>query len=75
MKVLTGQFYSTCFYASAAWLHGKNSYKDVRKLNAVHYRSLRIANKDYKRKLSRAKLDEDGRARDLLPGQGSNALQ
>jgi len=63
MKVLTSQFYSTCFYASAAWLHGKNSYKYIRKLNAIHYRSLRIANKDYKRKLSRAKLDEDGRAR------------
>jgi len=39
MKVLTCQFYSVCFYASAAWLHGQNCYKDLRKLNAVHYRS------------------------------------
>jgi len=63
LKVLTSQFYGACFYGSAAWLHGNNSYKDIRKINAVYYRSLRIAKRDFKRKLSRSKLDEMGRAR------------
>jgi len=63
LKVLTSQFYSVCFYASAAWLHGQNSYKDLRKLNAIYYRSLRIAMQDYRRKMSRSKLDELGRMR------------
>jgi len=57
LKVLTSQFYGACFYGSAAWLHGNNSYKDIRKINAVYYRSLRIAKRDFKRKLSRSKLD------------------
>jgi len=63
LKVLTCQFYSACLYASAAWLHGANPYKDVRWINAVYYRSLRIAQKDYKMKLSRTKLDELARVR------------
>jgi len=63
MKVLTCQFHITCYYASAAWLHGGNSFRDIRWLNALHYRSLRIAHSDYSRKLSRAKLDECGRMR------------
>jgi len=38
-------------------------YKDIRKINAVYYRSLRIAKRDFKRKHLRSKLDEMGRTR------------
>jgi len=62
LKVLTSQYYGTCFYGCNVWM-AKNTYKDVRRLNALHYRSLRIVAKDYKRIMSRQKLDEIGRAR------------
>jgi len=63
LKVLTAQYYSTCFYGASVWLNGQNSYLDLRKINAMHYRSLRIAAKDYKRVQSRATLDSLGRTR------------
>jgi len=44
-------------------LNGQNSYLDLRKINAMHYRSLRIAARDFKRNLNRATLDMLGRAR------------
>jgi len=66
LKVLRCQFYSACFYAFAVWLHGINPYKDIRRINAVYYRSLRIASKDYKKKLPKSKLDELGRARPTM---------
>jgi len=63
IKVLTSQFLGVCFYGCNVWLNGQNGYHDVRKLNALHYRSLRIAAKDYRRKLKRSQLDEIGRSR------------
>lgn len=63
LKVLTCQYYSTCFYGCGAWLHGDTSYADIRKLNALHYRSLRIATQDYRKLMSRASLDLLGRSR------------
>jgi len=63
IKVLTSQFFGVCFYGCNVWLNGQNSYQDIRKLNALHYRSLRIAVKDYRRKLKRSQLDGIGRVR------------
>jgi len=57
------KYYISVFYASPACLNGHNNFKDVRKLNALHFRSLRVACKDYSKKLSRAQLDQMGRAR------------
>jgi len=51
---------SSLVYASTGATYG---YQDVRKLNTLHYRSLQIAVKDYRRKLKRCQLDEIGRAR------------
>jgi len=63
MKVLTSQFYSMCFYGCAAWLFELTCFKDVRRLNSVHFRSLRIATRDFKRTQHRSDLDRLGRAR------------
>jgi len=69
LKVMTSQFYGKCFYGAPVWLNGMNSFADLRKLNAMHYRSLRIARKDYKCNISRATLDRMGRARPSVWGQ------
>lgn len=63
LKVMTTQYYSCCFYGSPVWLNGSNPYADLRRLNALHYRSLRIAVRDYKRRVPRSELDLLGRAR------------
>jgi len=62
IKVMTCQFYSTVYYGCEVWLQN-NTFNDLRRLNALHYRSLRIVAKDYKRRMHRADLDEIGRAR------------
>jgi hypothetical protein len=61
LQVLTSQYYSTCFYASPAWLGWHTRRMDVRKLNSLHYRLLRTVVRDWKQEISRSKLDEIGR--------------
>jgi len=61
--VLTNQFYSTIYYGCPIWLNDTNTFSDIRRLNAVHFRALRIAVKDYKRRYKRTELDLLGRAR------------
>jgi len=63
MKVLTCQYYGKCFYGCLVWLNGTNGFMDLRKLNALHYRALRVAKNNFKKKISRADLDVLGRAR------------
>jgi len=46
------------------WM-ARNSYKDVRRLNKLHYGALRIVAKDYRQTMSRQTLDEIGRARPI----------
>lgn len=58
--VLTSQLFGVCFNGCNVWLTGQNSYHDVRKLNALHYRSLQSAVMDYRRKLKRYQLDKIG---------------
>jgi len=62
-KVMSSQYYGMCFYGSTVWLNGTNSFLDIRKMNTLHYRALRIAKNDFKRKLSRAELDLIGGSR------------
>jgi len=63
LKVMTTQYYGRCFYGGLAWLNGTNSFLDLRKINALHYRALRIAKRDFKRVIRRSELDLMGRAR------------
>jgi len=65
LKVLTSQFFSTCFYGCQAWLSDITSYRDKRRLTSLHFRSLRIAVRDHRRLLHRAELDKLGRTRPL----------
>lgn len=66
MKVVTCQFFGAFYFGCLAWLNPNTSYKNIRRLNAIHFRVLRIAKRDYKCKLSRATLDAIGRARPTI---------
>jgi hypothetical protein len=63
LQVLTSQYYSTCYYANQVWLGSHTRMIDIRKLNGLHYKLLRIATKDWKNRTPRSVLDEVGRAR------------
>ena len=63
LKILTSQYYGTCYYACQSWLGAHTRKKDIRKLDSMRYRLLRIAKHDYKRRMGRVKLDKAGRAR------------
>jgi len=45
-----GPYGTTCYCGISIWLNGSNHYYDIRGVNALHYRSLRIAAKDFKKK-------------------------
>jgi len=63
LRVVTSQFYSVCLYGCAAWLNDTTNFKDIRRLNSIHYRVLRIAVQDYRRIMPRRELDQLGRTR------------
>jgi len=63
LKVMTCQFYSSVYYGCETWLNNTTSFNDLRKLNSLHYRALRIATRDFKRTNRRSELDTLGRAR------------
>ena len=51
------------YYGCQAWLGRHTRHMDLRKLNGMHYRLLRIVKMDWKQKIKRHVLDEIGRAR------------
>lgn len=57
------------FYGSRLWLNGMNSFADLRRLNALHYRSLRKARRDFNGTISKSTLDMTVRARPSVWGQ------
>jgi len=59
-KVCSGRFRSGQGPSLLAWLSENSYFKDIRRLNSVHYR---VAVKDYKRRRHRWELDGLGRAR------------
>jgi len=63
LKVLTSQYYGTCYYACQAWLGTHTLKMDLRKLNAMHYKLLRITTGDWKSRTPREVLDDLGRVR------------
>lgn len=73
MKVLTSQYYGSCYYASQAWLGPHTKKMDLRKLNSLHYKLLRVCVYDWKNKVSRSELDLLGRARPSLWAKYSTA--
>jgi len=60
---MTSQFYSTVYYGCEVWLNNTTYFNDLRRLNSLHYRALRIACRDFKHRKRRSELDLLGRAR------------
>jgi hypothetical protein len=63
LKVLTSQYYGTCYYANQVWLGPHTRKSDLKKLNSMHYKLLRISTNDYKNRTPRSELDNLGRAK------------
>jgi len=57
MKVVTSQFFGTLYYAAPVWLNSELKESQWNRLNSIHYRVIRAAIKDYKRKVPRAVLN------------------
>jgi len=57
LKVVTSQYYGTCYYAGPVWLNDNLTYLSWKKLSSQHYRAIRAAVKDHKRRLPKALLD------------------
>ena len=63
LKVLTSQYYGSCYYANQAWLSTHTKKMDLRKLNSLHYKLLSVSFFDWKNKIPRSTLDLPGLAR------------
>jgi len=63
IKATTSQYYGLVYYGSQVWLGQHTPVSQLRRLNSLHYKLLRIAVQDWKRKSSRSDLDEIGRVR------------
>jgi hypothetical protein len=66
MPVLTSQYYGMTYYASQVWLGPHTKRIDIKKLNSLHYKLLRIAINDWRNKTSKKELDLLGRAKPML---------
>jgi len=62
LKVLTSQYYGICYYGSQVWLGNHTRKMDLKKVESIHYRLLRIAKRDYKNNIKRCELDNIGHA-------------
>jgi len=69
LKATTSQFYGLLYYGSQVWLGPHTKISDVRRLNSVHYKTLRVVENDWKKKKKRADLDKLGRAKPSLWGK------
>jgi len=58
LKIATAQLYSILYYASPVWLNRTLSASYWTKIRSLHYRILRGAIKDYKKKVTRPRLDK-----------------
>jgi len=69
LNAVTSQFYGLMYYGCQVWLGPHTKASSIRKLNAVHYRLLRLVENDWKKKKKRCDLDRIGRARPSLWGK------
>jgi hypothetical protein len=63
VKVMTSQYYGTGYYTCQAWLGPHTRKSDLKKLEGMHYKLLRVTVRDWKNRVSRSRLDEIGRAK------------
>jgi len=59
LKILTGQYFSQLYYCTPLWLNSDTRWNLKRIINSAHYKGLRIAAKDFKKKQSRSLLDKE----------------
>jgi hypothetical protein len=57
MQILTSQFFSKLYYCSQVWLTSTTKRKLWNSINSIHYRAVRVAVRDFKRRVNREKLD------------------
>jgi len=62
IQATTSQYYGVMFYGSVVWLGIHTPKALVKKLNAAHYRFLRVATMDWKRRKKKKELDLIGLA-------------
>lgn len=58
LKLATAQIFSQLYYASQVWLNATLTSDLWKKLKALHYRILRLTQRDYKKKIKHADLDK-----------------
>jgi len=73
LKATTSQFYGLLYYGSQVWLGSHTKVADIRRLNSVHYKLLRIVENDWKKRKRREDLDKIGRAKPSLWAKYSTA--
>jgi len=73
LKATISQFYGLLYYGSQVWLGSHTKVADIRRLNSVHYKLLRIVENDWKKSKRRADLDKIGRAKPSLWAKYSTA--
>jgi len=59
LKILTSQYFSQLYYCALLWLNSETRWNLKRIINSAHYKGLRIAAKDFKKKQSRSLLDKE----------------
>jgi len=69
LNAVTSQYYGLLYYGCQVWLGQHTRSSNIRKLNSVHYRVLRVVENDWKKKKKRSDLDSIGRARPSLWGK------
>ena len=60
VHILTSQSFLKLYYGSPVWLSHVSS-QDLKRLESIHYKALRIGCNDYQNKTSRYQLDHDYR--------------
>jgi len=63
LKATMSQFFGLMYYGCQVWLGEHTRMSQVKRLNSLHYKLLRIAENDWRREMSRRELDNIGRAR------------
>jgi len=57
LKIITSQYFGTCYYAAPVWLTDQLFSQSWKRLNNQHFRAIRAAVMDKKNKIPRAMLD------------------
>jgi len=57
--IITSQIFSIIYYAAPVWLTSELGYNNLKRIEPIHYSTLRIGLKDFKKSQSREKINLD----------------